>query len=227
MPNGIVQGPLPHFSQNPLHSMQMQVPQIQVSHQQFLGNNVVHGLNPSAAGLPLDPRMLALPFNSENTFGHPMHPPLTNQVNSGVLRILPYQNATMLDRSRIHEAGHVIDEHRELRLDVDNMTYEELVALEEQIGNVNTGLTESYIQENLRSTFYVPGAAGVCDQFSELSLENDACIICQEEYEAEELIGTLECGHKYHATCIKQWLVMKNLCPICKTTALSSDSRNG
>jgi len=165
----------------------------------------------------------------------------------------------MLDRSRIHEAGHVIDEHRELRLDVDNMTYEvclsfglvnslcaffsenvcissyyfpshtlqELVALEEQIGNVNTGLTESYIQENLRSTFYVPGAAGVCDQFSELSLENDACIICQEEYEAEELIGTLECGHKYHATCIKQWLVMKNLCPICKTTALSSDSRNG
>jgi len=137
------------------------------------------------------------------------------------------QNATMLDRSRIHEAGHVIDEHRELRLDVDNMTYEELVALEEQIGNVNTGLTESYIQENLRSTFYVPGAAGVCDQFSELSLENDACIICQEEYEAEELIGTLECGHKYHAMCIKQWLVMKNLCPICKTTALSSDSRNG
>jgi len=94
MPNGIVQGPLPHFSQNPLHSMQMQVPQIQVSHQQFLGNNVVHGLNPSAAGLPLDPRMLALPFNSENTFGHPMHPPLTNQVNSGVLRILPYQVAS-------------------------------------------------------------------------------------------------------------------------------------
>ncbi|RLM99707.1 E3 ubiquitin-protein ligase MBR1-like [Panicum miliaceum] len=196
MPNGIIQGLLPHFSQNPLHSMQMQVPQIQVPHQQFLGNNVVHGLNPSAAGLPLDPRMLAFPFNSEHTFGHPMHPPLTNQVNSGVLRILPYQNATMLDRSRIHEVGHVIDEHRDMRLDVDNMTYEELVALEEQIGDVNTGLTESYIQENLRSTFYVPGAAGVSDRFSKLSSENDACIICQEEYEAEELIGTLECGHR-------------------------------
>jgi hypothetical protein len=156
-----------------------------------------------------------------------MHPPLTNQVNSGVLRILPYQNATMLDRSRIHEVGHVIDEHQDMRLDVDNMTYEELVALEEQIGDVNTGLTESYIQENLRSTFYVPRAAGVSDEFSELSSENDACIICQEEYEAEELIGTLECGHQYHATCIKQWLMMKNLCPICKTTALSSDRSNG
>jgi hypothetical protein len=89
------------------------------------------------------------------------------------------QNATMLDRSRIHEVGHVIDEHRDMRLDVDNMTYEELVALEEQIGDVNTGLTESFIQENLRSTFYVPRAAGVSDEFSELSSENDACIICQ------------------------------------------------
>jgi len=51
-------------------------------------------------------------------------------------------------------------------------------------------------------------------------------LVLQEEYEAEELIGTLECGHKYHATCIKQWLVMKNLCPMfsgvnfwCRTTS--------
>jgi hypothetical protein len=34
------------------------------------------------------------------------------------------QNATLTDRSRIHEAGHIIDEHRDMRLDVDNMTYE-------------------------------------------------------------------------------------------------------
>nr|AGN92477.1 ring-finger protein 1 [Echinochloa crus-galli] len=235
MPNGNLQdyqaghssihGPLPHFCQNHLHSMQ--APQIQVSYQPFLGNNVVHGFNPSAAGLPLDPRMVALPFNSEHTFGHSMHPALTNQVNNGVLRILPYQNAIVMGRSRIHEVGHVVDEHRDMRLDVDNMTYEELVALEEQIGNVNTGLTESYIQENLRSPLYVPGTASVSDQFSELTLENDACIICQDEYEDKEHIGTLECGHKFHVTCIKQWLMMKNLCPICKTTALSSDRRNG
>ncbi|AQK92167.1 C-terminal zinc-finger [Zea mays] len=235
MPNGNIQdyqaghssihGPLPHFCQIPLRSMQ--VPQIQVPHQQFIGNNVVHGLNPSAAGLPLDPRMLAFPFNDEHTFGHQVHPPLINQANNGALRILPYQNATVMDHSRIYEAGHVIDEHRDMRLDVDNMTYEELVALQEQIGDVNTGLTESYIQENLRSTFHVPGAASISDQFCELSLENDACIICQEEYEARELIGALECGHKYHEDCIKQWLMVKNVCPICKTTALSSDRRNG
>ncbi|XP_062232145.1 probable E3 ubiquitin-protein ligase ZFP1 [Phragmites australis] len=234
MPNGNLQdyqaghsihGPLPHFCQNPLHSMQ--APQVQVPHQQFLSNNVMHGVNPSATGLLLDPRILALPFNSEHTFGHPMHPPLTNQVNNGVLRILSDQNVTMMDRSRIYEAGHVMDEHRDMRLDVDNMTYEELVELEEQIGDVSTGLTESYIQENLMSSFYVPGAARLSDQSSELSVENDSCIICQEGYKAEELIGTLDCGHKYHVMCIKQWLMMKNLCPICKTSALSGYKRNG
>jgi hypothetical protein len=50
--------------------------------------------------------------------------------------------------------------------------------------------------------------------------------VLQEEYEAKELVGTLQCGHKYHMACIKQWLTMKNMCPICKTSALSAN-RNG
>jgi hypothetical protein len=58
-------------------------------------------------------------------------------------------------------------------------TLQELVALEEQIGDVNTGLSESYIQENLRSSFFIPGAACMSDQMSKLSVESDACIICQ------------------------------------------------
>uniref|UniRef100_A0A0E0D6B6 RING-type E3 ubiquitin transferase n=1 Tax=Oryza meridionalis TaxID=40149 RepID=A0A0E0D6B6_9ORYZ len=118
----------------------------------------------------------------------------------------------------------VIDEHRDMRLDVDSMTYEELVALEERIGNVNSGFTESYIEENLKSSSYVPDTDCMPDQSS---VENGACIICQEEYEAKELVGTLGCGHKYHTMCIKEWLMVKNLCPICKTTALPADRRNG
>jgi E3 ubiquitin-protein ligase RNF38/44 len=80
-----------------------------------------------------------------------------------------------VDLSRLYEAG-VIDEHRDMRLDVDSMTYEELVALEERIGNVNSGFTESYIEENLKSSSYVPDADCMPDQSS---VEKDACIICQ------------------------------------------------
>lgn len=44
----------------------------------------------------------------------------------------------------------------------------------------------------------------------------------QEEYVEGDDLGTLDCGHDFHTSCIKQWLMQKNLCPICKTTALTS-----
>lgn len=40
------------------------------------------------------------------------------------------QNATVMDHSRIYEAGHIIDEHRDMRLDVDNMTYEACISFQ-------------------------------------------------------------------------------------------------
>ncbi|XP_057470968.1 ERAD-associated E3 ubiquitin-protein ligase HRD1-like [Actinidia eriantha] len=46
----------------------------------------------------------------------------------------------------------------------------------------------------------------------------------QEEYGSEEEVGSLKkCGHNYHASCIRKWLHMKNVCPICKTPALAQD----
>jgi hypothetical protein len=43
------------------------------------------------------------------------------------------------------------------------------------------------------------------------------CYMFQEEFEADEEIGKLSCGHNYHVQCIKQWLSRKNSCPVCKT----------
>lgn len=224
-PSAIRHGPLPHFSQIPLHSMQ--TPAL-LNHIQMQGpqrpSNAVHGVNPSGIGPTLDPRILAFSSNPGLNIGPPIHRFHTNQVNNGSLRMMPYENAASMDLSRFYEARHVIDEHLDMGLDIDNMTYEELVALEEQIGDVNTGLAESYIRENLRLSRYVLGSDCMPDQSPE---ENDACIICQEEYQAKELIGTLDCGHKYHGACIARWLMVKNLCPICKTTALPTDRRSG
>ncbi|KAL7608453.1 hypothetical protein Lser_V15G12265 [Lactuca serriola] len=51
--------------------------------------------------------------------------------------------------------------------------------------------------------------------------EGKICVVCQEEYEVGQTIGTVKCGHVYHEKCIKKWLVQKNLCPICRSTAFS------
>ncbi|KAA3488790.1 putative E3 ubiquitin-protein ligase HIP1 [Gossypium australe] len=126
---------------------------------------------------------------------------------------LRFEDVMILDQSVFLGVTDIHDRHRDMRLDVDNMSYEELLALEERIGNVSTGLSEEAILNRLKRQKYssTPGAQS----------EAEPCCICQEEYNDGENLGTLECGHNFHADCIKQWLLRKNLCPICKTTGLT------
>ncbi|OIV97773.1 hypothetical protein TanjilG_12530 [Lupinus angustifolius] len=106
------------------------------------------------------------------------------------------------------------DRHRDMRLDIDNMSYEELLALEERMGTVSTALTEEALSECLKRSFYQPSddAAGSCNEHK----EDTKCSICQDEYLVADEVGSLKCEHKYHVVCIQQWLRLKNWCPICK-----------
>eukprot|EP00252_Welwitschia_mirabilis_P025332 TRINITY_DN786_c0_g1_i3.p1 TRINITY_DN786_c0_g1~~TRINITY_DN786_c0_g1_i3.p1 ORF type:complete len:845 (+),score=153.14 TRINITY_DN786_c0_g1_i3:1086-3620(+) len=108
------------------------------------------------------------------------------------------------------------DQHRDMRLDVDNMSYEELLALGERIGNVSTGLTEDTIAKLLRKFSY----AGDSGNKPRKNPEDELCSICREEYMENDELGILDCGHLHHSECIKQWLLVKNICPICRAEAL-------
>ncbi|KAH7658413.1 Zinc finger RING/FYVE/PHD-type protein [Dioscorea alata] len=131
----------------------------------------------------------------------------------GLEEIMMFQTRLLLGRIDS------FDQYRDLRLDVDNMTYEELLELGDKIGNVNTGLREEEIFRNLRKI-----KPSILDA-SPLCISTEAewkCSICQEEYEGDDEIGKLECGHSYHIYCIKQWLLQKNACPVCKTAVTKS-----
>ncbi|CAA7023271.1 unnamed protein product [Microthlaspi erraticum] len=111
------------------------------------------------------------------------------------------------------------DQHRDMRLDIDNMSYEELLALEEKMGTVSTALSEEALLKSLKSSIYRQA-----DESSDICLRKDddvKCSICQEEYVDGDEVGTLPCQHMYHVSCAQQWLRMKNWCPICKTSAES------
>ncbi|XP_072999018.1 probable E3 ubiquitin-protein ligase HIP1 isoform X2 [Typha latifolia] len=126
---------------------------------------------------------------------------------------LRFEDVFILDQSMFYGGVDLHDRHRDMRLDVDNMSYEELLALEERIGNVNTGLGEEIIAKHLKQRKHSSGIVEAC-------VEDEPCCICQEEYADGEDLGILDCGHDFHTACIKQWLMHKNLCPICKNTAL-------
>ncbi|XWS59698.1 hypothetical protein CRYUN_Cryun08bG0144100 [Craigia yunnanensis] len=123
----------------------------------------------------------------------------------------------IVDRSTFYGSRNMFDQHRSMRLDIDNMTYEELLALGERIGNVNTGVSEDLISKCLIETIYCSS-----DQFHDES----SCVICLEEYKDMDEVGALNtCGHDYHVPCIKKWLSVKNTCPICKASALADDMK--
>ncbi|KAJ0262560.1 E3 ubiquitin-protein ligase RHG1A [Hirschfeldia incana] len=137
-----------------------------------------------------------------------------------VMRRDPNHNLRLEDVMLLNQSGMfdgaagMHDRYRDMRLDVDNMSYEELLALEERIGDVCTGVNEETISNRLKQSKYKGSSKSPQDV--------EPCCICQEEYTEGEDMGTLECGHEFHSQCIKEWLKQKNLCPICKTTCLNT-----
>ncbi|XP_039009693.1 E3 ubiquitin-protein ligase MBR2-like [Hibiscus syriacus] len=130
---------------------------------------------------------------------------------SGGLRT---EDATEMGRTFLQTMYALETTHDDMRLDVDNMSYEQLLELENRIGNVSTGLTQATIRATLRRRKFQPITAGS-------TADTEQCCICQEDYANGEEMGKLDCGHDFHFNCIEQWLGYKNLCPICKKTALA------
>ncbi|GJZ01513.1 E3 ubiquitin protein ligase MBR2-like protein isoform X1 [Tanacetum coccineum] len=116
------------------------------------------------------------------------------------------------------------DQHRDMRLDIDNMSYEELLALEDEIGIVSTALSEEELSKCVRMSVYKPLRTKEQRMRDDWCMDNTKCSICQEEFIAGDEIGRVGCDHGYHAECIDQWLRLKNWCPICKVSAKPSES---
>ncbi|CAL0332560.1 unnamed protein product [Lupinus luteus] len=133
------------------------------------------------------------------------YPRVLHPSSHGLAKIMILQGRLLME-----EQLNSHDQFRDWRLDVDNMSYEQLLELGEKIGYVNTGLEEDEMRLNIRKLKFV-----ISNGISKNQMDKK-CTICQEEYEGGEELGRLNCEHKYHFQCIKQWLVYKNFCPICK-----------
>ncbi|OAY67814.1 E3 ubiquitin-protein ligase MBR1 [Ananas comosus] len=82
--------------------------------------------------------------------------------------------------SRSSNNANSVDQHREMRMDIDGMTYEELLALGEMIGIVSTGMSEEALSECIKISAYVPPASSRAAV--RLRDGDIRCSICQEEY---------------------------------------------
>jgi len=46
--------------------------------------------------------------------------------------------------------------------------------------------------------------------------KGEICVVCQDEYDSGDRVGTLDCGHFYHDDCIRPWLSGNPSCPLCR-----------
>ncbi|KAG5413045.1 hypothetical protein IGI04_000612 [Brassica rapa subsp. trilocularis] len=113
---------------------------------------------------------------------------------------LNYEELLIMDTGLLLAELSVYDQHHDMRLDIGNLSYEELLALEDRIG---THLSEETFKLWVYNLFF--GS--------------------QEEYTIGDEVGRLHCEHTYHLKCVQEWLRMKSWCPICKTPAETSSSK--
>ena len=93
----------------------------------------------------------------------------------------------------------------------DKMSYEQLIELEEGLGNVNKGLSKEKINKIPLKPFH--------KAFFE---DNNECIICMEKFGENELVKQLPCGHIFHGECIDNWLIQQKNCPFCKADYINN-----
>lgn len=137
---------------------------------------------------------------------------------------LTHEQFLLLESNLLLTGLNFYDQHRDMRLDIDNMSYEELLALEDRMGNVSTALPEEALSECLKRNSYQPSPSDKAAESCNENMDDIKCSICQEEYVVEDELGSLRCEHKYHVVCIQQWLRLKNWCPICKASVAPTSS---
>jgi len=87
--------------------------------------------------------------------------------------------------------------------DVDRMTYEQLMELGDNMGQVNRGYSMAEIASIKAVNWYIGRT------------KDESCLICMENFEGGKRVKTLKCGHDYDAACIDQWLEKEKRCPVC------------
>ncbi|PWA60531.1 zinc finger, RING/FYVE/PHD-type [Artemisia annua] len=92
------------------------------------------------------------------------------------------------------------------------------LGLNTSINSSGSGLSEETILEHLQVITRKAKFGGENKGEKE---EIDTCSICYDEYEENDKIGKLQCGHLFDVECIKSWLLRKNSCPMCRATALT------
>lgn len=101
-------------------------------------------------------------------------------------------------------------EQKENSMEIDELTYDQLLELEQKMGSVNIGLSDQEIKRLKQKTL------GDNDVKELTKSGHEQCYVCFEEFIIGEKVTELLCEHTFHISCINRWLQEKPTCPVCR-----------
>lgn len=112
-------------------------------------------------------------------------------------------------------------------------TYEDFINLMDRMGTVNRSATDQEI-DSLPSHQYqnktskgrnstADPSASSSSTTNEDKQQDDKCAICLGDYEPDEDVKNMPCGHMFHSECLGRWLKINRTCPICKQSLRPED----
>ena len=85
--------------------------------------------------------------------------------------------------------------------------------------SILTRMLNEYLFDDLENVPVIPTVEQVTNAttvYPVNTLQDDICIICQENIQSEEVRRITQCGHYFHRTCIDVWFQGNVQCPTCR-----------
>ncbi|XP_075714046.1 E3 ubiquitin-protein ligase Arkadia isoform X2 [Rhinoderma darwinii] len=202
--------PHPHrMHPNYGHGHHIHVPQTMSSHPRQASER-------SAWEIAIETGVTAAPYQTSPLHPHLSHyhtPPRLHHLQLGAL---PLMVPDMAGYPHIRYISSGLD-GRSFRVPFRG-NFEELIHLEERLGNVNRGASQGTIERCTYPHKYKKRKLHDKQDGEEATEEDteEKCTICLSILEEGEDVRRLPCMHLFHQVCVDQWLITNKKCPICR-----------
>ena len=98
------------------------------------------------------------------------------------------------------------------------MSYETMLQLGERIGDVKTERWAMKAEAEIKKlpTYVFQDPKDGEEEGEEKDDSEVKCLVCQCQYEGDEVLTKLPCRHVFHSECVAGWLARKDCCPYCR-----------
>ncbi|GLE01396.1 hypothetical protein PINS_up010226 [Pythium insidiosum] len=88
---------------------------------------------------------------------------------------------------------------------------------------IRLGASKELIEEHSKRVLFVKGMvlrSSSWSSIADIAVEPNTCCICLLDYDLDDELRLLPCGHDFHVPCVDEWLARNASCPTCRKSII-------